>query len=237
MNDDHFIRMEILKKLLFATNLSFSELKPESLENNKFSYHLKDLMNQKFISKLKNGKYSLTKSGKEYANRMATEDNKILKQGKISIVNCCVKNLKSKDPEFLIYTRLKHPFYGAKGYPTGKVTYGETVTQSAERELKEETNLDEKAELFMIEHHLVYEKDTKELLEDKYFYFCRYIDPKGKLIPNEEGDFEWVKMSKLEKFIDKTFESIEKEMYITKRTLDFENKLTFEEVTHIADNF
>ncbi len=236
MNQLHYIQLAILKKLLFSEGLKFSELKPfDYIENNKLDFHLDKIIAAGFVIKDKD-LYKLTSSGKEYANRMTTEKTQIKLQGKIGCIQCCIKTT-GLEPEFLIYTRLKHPFYGSQGYASGKVDYGEKTVECSQRELKEETNLEGKGELFMIEHHIVYDKNSHELLEDKYFYFHRYINPKGKLICNNEGLFEWVKESALEKYFVKPFESVERLMKITARIKDIDHPLTYEEHEHYADNF
>jgi 8-oxo-dGTP pyrophosphatase MutT (NUDIX family) len=238
-NEDlHYIQLAILKKLLFSEGLKFSELKPfEDIETNKLSFHIEKLIQLGHV--IKDGIiYKLTESGKEFANRMDTDNAQMKKQGKIGIIMCCMKT-DGDEPEFLIYTRKKHPFFGSQGYSSGKVWYGERTWETAIRELKEETNLDaaEKPTLFTIEHHLVYDKNSKELREDKYFYFYRFINPKGNLKSNEEGSFEWVKESELEKYFVKPFVTVERLMYITKRIKDVNHELTFEDIEHFADNF
>ncbi len=239
--ENHFIQMEILSKLLFAEQLSFSKLKSGvNIENNKLDFHIKSLIAQKLIVKNKNITYSLTNRGKEYANRMDTDRKVHQTQGKIGAITCCIRNTKFADePEFLVYTRKKHPFYNSQGFASGKIPIGQSVIESARRELKEETNLDatNEGDIFMIEHHRVYDKASKELLEDKYFYFVRFVDPEGELKPNKEGVFEWVKDSKFSNYLNKPFESITRLIYIKERIKDAKKPLTFEEIVHYADNF
>ena len=236
--DLHYIQLEILKKLLFSEGLKFSELKPfEDIETNKLSFHIEKLIQLGHV--IKDGIiYKLTESGKEFANRMDTDNAQMKKQGKIGIIMCCMKT-DGDEPEFLIYTRKKHPFFGSQGFSSGKVWYGELTWETAMRELKEETNLDaaETPSLFMIEHHLVMDQKTEELREDKYFYFYRFINPKGELKPNDEGLFEWVKESELWNYITKPFETIEREVYIAERIKDAAHPLTFTESKYYADNF
>lgn len=235
MDNLHYIQLNILKKLLFAETLKFSELKPFDIENNQLTFHLDRLIKDGLVEKVDDG-YKLTVKGKEFANRMDTDKAKMQLQGKIGVIQCCINNQKSEN-EFLLYTRLKHPFYGSQGYSSGKVRFGETIKDAAKRELKEETNLEGEPELFMIEHHLVYSKDEHKLLEDKYFYFCKIINPKGELKANEEGKFEWVKESEVSKYLKKPFESVERILYITERIKDLKKEITFEEITHFTDSF
>jgi DNA-binding HxlR family transcriptional regulator len=57
--------MEILRKLLFTPNATFTKLKPnKSIENNVYTFHLRTLVNLKLIDK-KDKKYFLTDKGKD----------------------------------------------------------------------------------------------------------------------------------------------------------------------------
>lgn len=137
MKQPHPIQLQILKKLLFVKSVKFTDLKPDKdIENNQFDFHLDQLIRFEYIEKL--GKeYSLTSVGKEFANRMDTDKTTINIQAKISAVVAPVRINKDGEKEFLIYTRLKHPFYGCQGFMSGKIAYGEAVLEAASRELKE----------------------------------------------------------------------------------------------------
>ena len=203
MKQLHDIQIQILKNLLFSASLKYSQLKPnKELENNKFNFHLNRLIDCGYITK-RNQYYELTNTGKEYANRIGT-DTHLRLQGKISVVVIITRN---KDTQTLIYTRLKHPFYGCQGHLSGKVYWGETLDDAAKRELKEETNLEGKPELFAITHEIVKDEKSLELLEDKYLYYFIVKNPKGELSFLEEGHFEWVKIKEIGSYIKKPFKS------------------------------
>jgi ADP-ribose pyrophosphatase YjhB (NUDIX family) len=231
----HYLQLQILKNLLFAENLSFSKLKPEGIENNKFMFHLDTLIAQGHIKKV-GSKYMLTKSGKEFANRMDTDDAQFKQQAKIGVIMCCRRQA-GNEGEYLLYTRLKQPFFGHQGFNSGKVQFGETVIAAAKRELREETNLEGEPELFLIEHHHVYDSETKKLLEDKFFYFMKFEDPKGELLANNEGKFEWVKKDDFATFLTKPFETVERELYVVSRLEEFTGQIYFEELNHYTSSF
>lgn len=164
MIDRHFLQIQILSSLLFKVESTYSDLKPKEIQNNLFNFHLKSVQKDKLVEKNKNGLYELTAQGKEIANRYEEETSRVKRQGKLSVIFCPVRNISSKDPEILIYTRKKHPFYGSQGSPSGKISYGEKVSEAARRELLEETGLVGTPELFRIEHHRVYSKLEGKLL-------------------------------------------------------------------------
>ncbi|MCA9381466.1 NUDIX domain-containing protein [Candidatus Dojkabacteria bacterium] len=182
--ENHFIQMQILKILLFNPKSKFTDLKfDENIENNQLTFHINQLIKDNHLVKNTDKTYSLTLTGKEYANRMDTDKVQSQKQGKIGAITCCIRENKKGDYDFLLYTRKKQPFYDHQGFASGKVPYGQSVVESALRELKEEANLDADAgEVFMIEHHRVYHHETKELLEDKFFYFVRIVNPRRRRI-------------------------------------------------------
>lgn len=237
----NFIQKEILGKLLYAPSLNFSQLQPrEKITSNLLAFHLQQLQRLDLISK-KAAAYTLTDKGKEFANRSDSLHKEDLRQ-KNGVIMCCYRKLSQKaEPEFLIYTRKKHPFFGSQGYPSGKIRYGETLAEAAQRELLEETNLQGIPQLFLIQHHLVYDQKDHRLLEDKFFFFNYFDNPTGELHYSDEGDFTWVKFSDFPKFVTKPFESLAVEQKITRLILSWlknpRKEVTYQEVTHITDSF
>ncbi len=221
MKQLHAIQIQILKKLLFSNSLRYSQIKPaKKMENNQFQFHLDALSDMGFVDKA-DSKYSLTATGKEYANRIDENDNKLKLQAKISVWVACTR-IRSGVMEFLIGTRLKHPFYGCQGYISGKLQYGEKLTDAVQRELKEETNLDsEDSEVVAIKHFRVFKKETKELLEDKFMFLCSVKDPSGVIKKSKEGKYEWIKEQNLDDYV----------------TNPYEDKKSFREQIDLVTNF
>ena len=229
MKQLHSVQLKILEQMLFARALKYTDMKPEKdMENNVFQYHLDQLIELGHLAKTDH-LYTLTNSGKEYANRIDTEKTEFAMQAKLSAWICASRINKNK-VQYLIYTRLKHPFYGCQGFTTGKIRFGETVIEAAKRELMEETSLIGKPKLVVIKHFRVFDNNKKNLqiyaeggnlqgvrqpaetlLEDKFMFLCLVKDPKGKIISNKEGLHEWVNEDNLDKYITKPFES--KEMF------------------------
>ena len=236
MKQLHNIQLEILKQLLFAPSLRYAKLKPDpEMENNQFDFHLDQLIDGGYI--VKDGRdYSLTNFGKEYANRMNTEQTIIAKQSKISAWVCCVRAIGGKK-QYLIYTRLKQPFYRCQGFMSGKVAYGEKVLDAAKRELKEETGLEGSPQIISIKHFLVFDKTTNELVEDKFMFLCLVKNPVGELRANNEGRYEWVYENKLKQYVTNHFESwgaFEKQLGEIK---NFKGKVKLEEIDHWSAKF
>lgn len=236
MKQIHTIQLQILKKLLFSTGLRYSEIKPHpEMENNQFDFHLDKMIGEGHIEKLQD-RYHLTLAGKDFANRIDADNTMVQKQAKIGTYFACVRK-KGKETEFLIYTRLKQPFYGCQGFPTGKVQYGEKVTETAKRELKEETNLEGEPEVVLIKHFLVHDKTTKQLVEDKFLFLCIVYEPKGELIPSDEGKYEWVNEEDLKYYVTNHFEGFVAFMEEINALKNFKGQITFTEILQESEKF
>jgi 8-oxo-dGTP pyrophosphatase MutT (NUDIX family) len=233
----HITQLEILKKALFAPKSRFSELKPSDIESNQFSFHLNELVDAGLIIKNKDGFYSLTNKGKETANTIDTDHNRIVKQAKISAWIACSRNI-TDETEYLIFTRLKHPFYGCKGFISGKVLYGENTSETAQRELLEESGLTGTPELIQITHFIVINLETSEVVEDKFMFMYHFKNPTGKLKESgEEGKYEWVKESNLSTYVDKHYESVQDFLNQVNDIKEFNGNIKYTETHLITENF
>ena len=186
----HDAQMSILRHLLLAPHAGFAELqKSTGLSSDHFNFHIKQLLATGYVKKNADGNYTLTRSGKEYANRMDTDDNVIEKQPKISVALI----IENEDGKYLAQERLKQPYYGFWGRPTGKIRWGETMLEAAARELLEETGLTAELRVAGFYHKMDYDKDSGDMLEDKIFVLIHGIKPKGTLMVDGEGHHnEWL---------------------------------------------
>lgn len=107
----HETQVVILRHLLFARGASFAAIQKETnLTSDHFNFHIKKLVEEGYVEK-KDGDYRLTNKGKEYANRMDTDENEIEKQPKISIAITLERKGPSGEREFLFQQRKKNPYY------------------------------------------------------------------------------------------------------------------------------
>lgn len=228
MKKIHKIQLNILRTLLFAKSKRYSEIKPTDMEGSQFTFHLDTLISSKLIVKDSNGLYSLTPKGKELANQMDSVDIKMKKQSKVTTKICCVNNTNAEN-EYLLYKRLKNPFYGCQGFPNSKIWYGSSFIESAKNGLFKETDLIGKPELFAIRHYTVYDKNNDNLLEDKTMYLFKVINPSGKLKSKKDGEFIWVKESKISDFVQDPLPEFQEVLQLLKEApqIDF-----FKEVVH-----
>lgn len=181
----HMAQMKMLRALLMDSHKNFSDLqRATGLSSDHANFHIKKLAAAGFVEHIKKeyGKYQLTPAGKEYANRMDTDEIAIEKQPKLSIVILLI----NQNGEKLCQERLKQPYFGYWSHPTGKIRWGEEVLEAAARELMEETGLTAQLTVRGVEHRI--DRDhAGNLLEDKYFFIIDGIHPIGSMLELTEG--------------------------------------------------
>lgn len=193
MQDLHKIQMRILRELLFKPHSRFTDLNANGLTNDHLSYHVRALKELGLVEKDVD-RYSLTIQGKEFANRMDTDQNSLEKQPKVAVLIIPETELDGTI-KYAIQTRLKEPYYGYRGFMSGKVRFGEKIFETAARELREEMNLEAEYEYLYTLHEIVYDKEGS-LLEDKFFNIIRAFNIKGKLLEEYEGGSnEWLSLA------------------------------------------
>lgn len=161
-------QVKILSTLLFNPRARFKELNREGLNSDYFSYYVRLLLKDGLIQK-EGYFYSLTSLGKMAAGKIDTVSQTVEKQPKVSVILIPHKKVEGRDM-FLIQQRTKEPYFGYWGFMAGKVKFGETLEQTAARELKEEAGLTGKFRFCYEIHEMVYDKATGQQLEDKFFH-------------------------------------------------------------------
>lgn len=189
----HKAQTSILRELLFLPHAGYAELqKPTGLTSDHFNFHVSRLVELGLVEKITRGRYQLTAKGKEYANKMDTDNNTVEKQPKVAVM-MCIQKLLNGQTVTLFHQRTKHPYYGFWGLPTGKIRWGETILEAAERELMEEAGIEADFEYRGIYHEQAREADGTELLEDKIFHIVFGSRPRGQLVTDFEGGHnEWL---------------------------------------------
>ena len=185
--DVHQAQTSILRALLFTPRAGFAELqKTTELTSDHFNFHIKKLVEARLVEKTNDG-YALSPRGKEYANRMDTDENEIEKQPKVSVALIVERQHNNGRREFLVQQRLKQPYYGFYGRLGGKVRWGESFEEAATRELKEETGLDATFTFSHIFHKRDYRAEDHTLLEDKIFVIMHTSSVSGTMMEEFEG--------------------------------------------------
>ncbi len=211
----HAAQTSILRELLFHPEANYAVMqKPTGLTSDHFNFHIARLVELGLVEKVSRGAYRLTVRGKEYANRLDTDNNTIERQPKAAVILAITRPGKNGEPEYLFQERLKNPYFGYWGLPSGKIRWGETIPATAEREALEETGLTADFTIAGVYHELVMHKVSGEMLEDKIFFVVRGDKPKGTLqVDFEGGHNEWMTFAEAFKK-EKRFESFTQEIDI-----------------------
>lgn len=184
-------QLKILSHLLFNPKSRFRDLNVDKLSTDTFSYHVNVLLDLKLIEK-SGYFYSLTNEGKMTASKIDTDQNKFEKQPKVSVIVIPHKIIDGVE-KFVIHQRTKEPYFGYWGFISGKIKWGDTIAESAEREMQEEIGISGKHRFCYEIHEMVYEKGTNKMLEDKFFQVVEAYDIKGEIIEKtKEGANKWV---------------------------------------------
>lgn len=194
----HSAQTAILRELLFHPSASFAKLqKPTGLTSDHFNFHIGRLVELGLVRKEAGGHYRLTPKGKEYANRLDTDNNTVERQPKNAVILAVERTKPNGEVEFVFQERLKNPYFGFWGLPTGKIRWGETILQTAERELLEETGLMADFHIAGVYHEQVLQDESGEMLEDKIFFVAHGVNPRGTLTADfEGGKNEWLSFDK-----------------------------------------
>ncbi len=183
----HVAQAAILRHLLFSPEANFAQIqKTTDLTSDHFNFHIKKLIDEGYVEKTSRS-YRLSTKGKEYANRMDTDENAIERQPKVSVAITLERRSPQGEREFLFQQRKKNPYYDFWGRVGGKVRWGETIIEAAKRELKEETGLDAAFEYRLLYHKRDFDKKSGRLLEDKIFLCVYATDYSGDLVEEFEG--------------------------------------------------
>jgi len=169
-NELNKIQFHIVKALFLRDGQRFAELNAKDVSNDHFSYHLRKLTKDGYIHKDDAGNYHLTTKGKTAALFLDTQDQKYISQGFVACrVVLCRDNNGVK--EYLIQRRSKVPFKGYLAEPGGKILWGETVVESAQRNMFEQTGLECDMELKgQIHIHDLYDNN---IVQDKFFFVLK----------------------------------------------------------------
>ncbi len=208
----HDAQTKILRELLFLPQCKFAELqKVSGLESDHAKFHIKRLVELGYIDR-SGSFYKLSVKGKEYANKLDTDAGVIERQPKVAVMLIVEREVDGVK-QYIFQERLKQPYYGFWGPPTGKVRWGESIVETAVRELKEETGLEGTFEFRGINHERVIHDDTGDIVEDKIFNLMFCNDARGTMIKRFDGGRNvWRSMVDMQ-IEPKKYKSFDQEMH------------------------
>ena len=228
------IKEKILSHLIHYPKSSFTDLfdSNSDIQSNEFTYHLNKLIEEGFVEKDENKKYSLTVKGKHLESDLDGKTGKQRKKPFLALLLVVRRN-----GEYLLYHRLKEPFYDFYGLPGAKIDFFEEALDSAKRELFEETGLSGDCKIIAISN--VRTKENDEPLS----HFCQFVvlfdNPEGELIETSiEGEYRFAPISNFIK-LDKENKLFPDIMIIIEKANKFKGEISIleMEITHNKTKF
>lgn len=130
---EHHIQKHIIGVLMHQRYARFRDMRPPKTDTNLYSYHLKLLQKNDFVTKTSVG-YTLGKNGLLFVDHVSTESLNVRTQPKI-ITMLVIQN---GDGDILLWRRQRQPFLDQWTLPYGKVHIDDTTALAvAQREAKE----------------------------------------------------------------------------------------------------
>jgi len=197
-----YVQLKILANALKGNSLRYTDLKPEDIEQDLFNYHLRFLLEKRYLKK-EDDLYTLTEFGKKYVIQIDTK-GEYKSLFRVSVIAVSIRENENKT-EIMMQKRLRHPYYGdtVMGV-SGKVNQAEFIVDTAQRKLLEETSLTGKFKFLGVVRQI--RKDSRDILiEDTLYHVCLTRNPEGQLAKsNDYGvnfwyDFDKDKILDLEK--------------------------------------
>lgn len=133
----HFVQSHIIKVLAFQKFARFKDMRPPKVDSNLYSYHLRVLQKDNYVTKTDEG-YTLSPKGLSYVDGLSNDDRKLRKQPKIVAIFA----LQNGKGEWLMVKRLMQPYIGQYMLPSGKQHYGESPEAHIKRELVQQLGVD-----------------------------------------------------------------------------------------------
>lgn len=183
----HHIQKTIISTLAQKIHLSFSELKPQDIENKLFDYHLKLTIRDDLVVKDSKG-YSLSTTGRKMWKRIS-ENSELTSERAFSVLFMVIKN---SDDEWLLYRRKTHPLLGRVGFMHSVPIAHETITETAKRSVQAQTGLTGDFVVLGSGYFRVYEDNQLESFTHFTLLSCENID--GTLTASDKlADYFWIR--------------------------------------------
>lgn len=184
---EHHIQRSIVYRLALTPSLTFSELKPDTLENKLFTYHLKKTVSAGLVEKNADGRYALTAEGRVLGVHVLENTEAIIDRA-YSVLFLVIR--RKSDGAWLLYKRGSHPLYGRVGFMHVTPNATESSLQTASEVCKQRTGLDATFRALGSGFFRVYEGEKLESFTNFTLLVCE--DAEGELQGDDElAEYFW----------------------------------------------
>lgn len=184
---DHHLQRSIVYRLALSHELHFSELKPDTIDNKLFTYHLHKVEKAGLVAKNKDGLYGLTPEGRRLGIRVLQNQQALIDQPE-SVLFLIIR--RKGDGAHLLYKRKAHPLIDRVGFMHTTPNASEDILATAKKACKDITGLDCTFGTLGGGYFRVYEEDNLESFTHFTLLVCE--DAKGELVQNDDyADYYW----------------------------------------------
>jgi hypothetical protein len=178
----HHIQRHILGKLIHNVALRYSQLKPEHLDANLFTYHLKHLLKQELVCKRPDQGYSLTPKGKNMADKLQLENFELPWHTQPRLVILIA--VRDDKKGWLLHRRSIQPVINMVGFLHANVSLGTSVLTTAEERLQTICGLQGSCRYQGSGLITIYQDDQLESYIDFHLVLCE--NPAGDLVTESD---------------------------------------------------
>lgn len=136
---DHHVQRGIVYRLALEDNLRFGVLKPDTIDNKLFTYHLKKVIVAGYVNKDEAGLYHLTAEGRRLGIRVLSKPQTLADRAH-SVLFLVIR--RAEDDAWLLYKRKTQPLIDKVGFMHVSPNADEPISATAQRLCKERTGLD-----------------------------------------------------------------------------------------------
>lgn len=136
---DHHLQRTIVHKLAFTPGARFSELKPDTIDNKLFTYHLKKAIHEGLVIKSDDGTYTLTPEGRRVSTGALDKEQSLITERPLSVLFLVIR--RKADGAWLLYRRGTHPLINQVGFMHCLPNHLGTATAAASEQCEAKTGL------------------------------------------------------------------------------------------------
>ncbi len=184
---EHHLQRSIVYRLALSHEVRFSDLKPDTIENKLFTYHLKKVMAAGLVAKDEDGLYSLTPEGRRLGVRVLEKQQALVDHAE-SVLFLVVR--RKADGAWLFYRRLVHPLIDMAGFMHATPTSLVDSPVDAKQACLAATGLKGEFTALGGGYFRVYEGDNLESFTNFTLLYCD--DIQGELVQHDEhAEYFW----------------------------------------------
>lgn len=185
---DHHLQRSIVYKLAFTPSARFTELKPDTVDNKLFTYHLKKVVQEGLVIKSEDGVYTLTSEGRRVSTGALDREQSLITERPLSALFLIIR--RKADNAWLFYRRGTHPLIGQVGFMHCLPSFMSTANEAASEQCEAKTGLI--GEFTPLGGGFVHFFKNNELESYTHFTLLYCDDIKGELlIRDQKAEYFW----------------------------------------------